>query len=139
MHEAQILRNFKPLIDQIVRTAFSNSSVVDKDDLTQAASFAAVKAVKRHDASAGSTLRSYVASAIRRAVYAEASRFSGPFTLGRGVLSQAAKANKMQQAGKSELEIASLMGLELIEVSDLLSLYSIRTVSLDSAREELLV
>lgn len=139
MREEQLLEHFKPLINQIVRTAFANSPVVDRDDLTQAASLAAVNAAKRHDASAGASLRSYVAQAIRRAVYAEASHFSGPFTLGRGILSQAAKAHKLELTGQSELAIASSMGLDVSEVSDLLALYRIRIVSLDSAREELLV
>lgn len=139
MREAQILDHFRALINQVVRTTFANSPVVDRSDLIQVASLAAVKAAKRHDISAGANLRSYVASAVRRAVYAEASRFSGPFTLARGILSQAAKAHKMELSGKSEPAIARAMGLEVDEVNDLLALYRTHTVSLDAAMEEIFV
>jgi len=139
MREESVLQQFRPIINRIVRTAFCNSPVVDQDDLIQVASLAAVRAVQRYDASAGATLRSYVAQAIRRAVYEEASHFSGPFTLSKGTLSQAAKVRKLESSGKTEADIAASTGLDIVEVNDLLSLYRIRSVSLDTAREELLV
>lgn len=138
MNEEQVLHQFKHIIDHVVRMAFASSPVIDRDDLTQVASLAAIHAAKRYDASAGASLRSYIAKSIRNAVYLEASHFFGPFTIKKGVLSRASKVFNMKLAGKSEAEIGDHFGIELTHVMDLLVLYQ-SAVQTDYVMERSLV
>ena len=123
MQEVDLLERFRPLIRRIVKATCSSSPVIDIDDLVQEACLAVVKAAKQHDASCGASFRSYITTAIRRAIYEEASHFCGPFTLGHGTMSMAAKANRLHLSGVRISDVAFRMNIDIDDVKNLLDLY----------------
>lgn len=113
--------------------------MIDEDDLVQEAYLAALKAARQHDASCGASFRSYITTAVRRAIHREASQFRGPYTLGTGVLRVAAKASRLRSSGLGEREIAKRMNLSTIDVVSLLHLYRGEQIQLRHLEEGILV
>ncbi len=74
---------FRGTIRRIVNSTHLFSNVLDEDDLLQAARLAVWRAAGSYDPGLGASFRSYITTAIRRAVHEEANRFHCVFTLGR--------------------------------------------------------
>lgn len=106
---AQILDQYHSLVRYIADRACYSSSVLDINDLYQVGEIAVLRAVKAYDPSSGKNIKSFVASAIRNAIFNEAARFLGVMTVDFRTTNQASYAAKMHEKGKSDQEIAAAL------------------------------
>jgi RNA polymerase sigma factor (sigma-70 family) len=104
---SRLLSEYGGLIRAISKSAIRSSAVVSDQDLWQVGAVAVLTAVKSYDPSCGSNIKSYVGSAIRRAIYNEAATFLGVFTVDRRVTGLAARVNKLSMSGKTDEQIAN--------------------------------
>jgi RNA polymerase sigma factor (sigma-70 family) len=106
---AQVLDQYHPLVRYIAKRAFHSSSTLDINDLYQVGDMAVLRAVKAYDPSSGRNIKSFVANSIRNAIFNEAARFLGVFTVDVRTTTQASFAAKMHEKGKSDEEIGAAL------------------------------
>lgn len=103
---AAILNQYHPLVRHIASKAFHSSSTLDIEDLYQVGDMAVLRAVKAYDPTYGSNIKSFVANAIRNAIFNEAAHFLGVLTVDFRTTNQASYAAKLHESGRSDEEIA---------------------------------
>lgn len=106
---ANILDQYHPLVRHIAKRACHSSATLDIQDLCQVGDMAVLRAVQAYDPSSGSSLKSFVSSAVRNAIFNESGRFLGVMTVDFKVTNQASYAIKLHDSGKSDTEIADAM------------------------------
>lgn len=85
-----ILNEYHYIVKSIVRLTCHSSAAIDVHDLYQIGDLAILEAVKSYDPSCGTTIKSFVGTVVRNAIFHEAGRFLGVFTVDHRVTSLAA-------------------------------------------------
>lgn len=106
---SQILDQYHSLVKHIANTACYSSASIDINDLYQVGDMAVLRAVKAYDPSSGKSIKSFVANSIRNAIFNEAAKFLGVFTVDIRTTNQASHACKMHENGKTDDEIADTL------------------------------
>lgn len=115
----KLLEEYIPLIKHIAKNTCCSSSSLDIDDLCQVGKMALLNAVRVYDPSYSTNIKSFILKSVRRAIYNEAARFLGIFTVDHRTTALAAKVNKHSHKGKTDAEIAAIMKIDVSHVQDL--------------------
>lgn len=107
MTEEDVIAKWRPLINRCANTAAISSSVIDTDDLVSVGEMAAVRALRTYNSAAGAKLSSYVYTLVKQAIYNEAARFLGVFTVSHYISGLASSVCRMHDSGLTDKEIAS--------------------------------
>lgn len=128
----QLLNQYSGFVKTIANNAVKSSGVISREDLYQVGEMAVLRAAKSYDPACGSNIKSYIYSCVRRAIYNEAARFLGVFTVDHKVTELGAKITKLADSGLTYEEIANKLGKAAESVKELHLAYSRRhTVSLE--------
>jgi len=104
-----ILAEYKSIVYSISLSAYYSSATIELADLRQVGNVAVLQAIKSYNPSGGTNIKSYVARVVRNAIYHEAARFLGVFTVDHRVTGLASKASKLHDKGHSDEEIAEIL------------------------------
>lgn len=105
----KILDQYHPLVRHIAKRACHSSATLDVQDLCQVGDMAVLRAVEAYDPSSGSSIKSFISSAVRNAIFNEAARFLGVMTVDFRTTNQASYAIKLAEKGKTDAEIAEAL------------------------------
>jgi RNA polymerase sigma factor (sigma-70 family) len=130
------INDFEPLIKSMARNVYLSSMVLDWSDLCQVGRMAAIKAIKAYDPTAGASLKSFICTAVKQAMYRESAKFISCFTVSPATTRLAAKVNRASARGKTDLEIAEQFNEKESCVRDLRFLYSKRQDSFEEVERE---
>jgi RNA polymerase sigma factor (sigma-70 family) len=119
----KLLEEYVPLIRHIAKNTCCSSNALDIDDLCQVGKMALLNAVTAYDASYNTNIKSFILKSVRRAIYNEAAKFLGIFTVDHRTTELAAKINRLVNSGKTDTEISNIMKLDPCYVQDLRLLY----------------
>jgi DNA-directed RNA polymerase specialized sigma subunit len=135
--QTEILKEIEPFVKRIVQSTKLMSPVIDADDLTQVGLIAAANAIGKFDATRGIPAIRYIQCVVRNAIYSEANKFHGLFTIPRGIMKLAIDVNQLLKDGLSYEEIVSTMSkrhkrdFSMRYIQDLEFLYKIRRKEID--------
>ena len=107
MTDDSLLDEYRDTVEKIARSAIRSSPAIDVSDLCQVGELAVLRAARSYDPSCGTKMTSFVRSVVKQAIYNEAARFLGVFTVDHKTTEVAAKVNKMAESGKTDEEIAA--------------------------------
>jgi RNA polymerase sigma factor (sigma-70 family) len=102
----KILDDFKAIVRVIARSAVCSSITIDLEDLIQIGNIALLRAVRGYNPSYGSSFEAYAKRCIRTAIYNEAARFLGVFTVDHRTTEAAAEATRMHKSGLDDETIS---------------------------------
>lgn len=104
-----LLNQYSNVVRHVARSAYYSSAAIDLNDLYQVGELAVLQAVKSYDPSCGTSIKSFVSRVVRNAVFREAARFLGVFTVDHRVTNLATEANKLHNDGRADEEIAVIL------------------------------
>lgn len=118
MTNEELLDEYRDMVEKIARSAIRSSAAIDVTDLCQVGEFAVLRAVRSYDPSCGTKISSYVRSIVKQAIYNEAARFLGVFTVDHKTTEVAAEVNRMAANGKSDDDIAAHLSRRFVRDYD---------------------
>lgn len=106
MIDEAVLDEYRDIVISIARSAVRSSPTIDVSDLCQVGELAVLRAVRTYNPAYGTKITSYVRRLVKQAVYNEAARFLGVFTVDHKTTEVAARVHRMAESGKTDTEIA---------------------------------
>lgn len=124
----EIIQTWAGVVRRYARRAYTSSATLDVEDLEQVGRMAAIRAVETYDPSFGTKLSSYVTRLVRQAIYNEAGRFCGLFTVAHTVTSLGAEIHRLSVDGHTDDEIAEIMSQRKNKMFDVDMVLDLRSV-----------
>jgi RNA polymerase sigma factor (sigma-70 family) len=133
-NDEELLNAYRSMVEGIARSTVRSSAAIDVTDLCQVGELAVLRAVRTYDPSCGTKITNFIRRIVKQAIYNEAARFLGVFTVDHKTTEIAAKVNKLCNEGKTDEEIVIILNKSFIRnfnvdhVRDLRLAYSRRYI-----------
>lgn len=112
------LQDYYKLIKSVAHTACYKSNVIDVNDLYQVGLMATLRALNKFDPSKNTNKESFIKKAVQRAIYNEAARFMGVFTVDHRTTKSAVRACKTYNNSENSKQLKFLYEHKSFSIDD---------------------